>query len=39
MWKFSTTQFLREINLWDSRGAKTAIFAHLEALNIDTYES
>ena len=36
MWKFqdfSITQILREINFEDSRSAKTAIFAILEALN------
>ena len=41
VWKFhdfSITQFLREINFWDSRNAKSAIFTHLEALNLDLYE-
>ena len=36
VWKFqdfAITHILREINLWDSRSAKTAIFAILEALN------
>ena len=39
MWKFhdfSITQILREINFGDSRGAKSAISTHLEALNFDT---
>ena len=38
VWKFhnfSITQFLRAINLWDSRGAKSAILTHLEGLNSD----
>ena len=41
MWKFqgfSITQILREINLGDSRGAKSAILTHLEALNFDVNE-
>ena len=41
MWKFhdfSITQILREIDFWDSRGAKSAIFAILEALKFDFYE-
>ena len=29
---------LREINFWDSRGAKSAILTHLEAPNFDFYE-
>ena len=36
MWKFQDfciTQILREINFWDSRSAKTAIFALLGAVN------
>ena len=36
VWKvqdFSTIQILREINVGDSRSAKSAIFSHLEALN------
>ena len=36
MWKFqdfSITQILREINFWDSRSAKTAIFSILGAVN------
>ena len=36
VWKFqdfSITQILREINYWDSRIAKTDIFAILEAVN------
>ena len=35
VWKFNDfpiTQIIREINLRDFRGAKSAIFAHLEAL-------
>ena len=35
MWKFNDfpiTQIIREINLRDFRGAKSAIFAHLEVL-------
>ena len=32
------TYILREINFGDSRGAKSAIFTHLEALNLDFYE-
>ena len=41
MWKFhnfSITQILREINFADSRGAKYAILARLQALNFDLYE-
>ena len=41
MWKFhdfSITQILREINLGDSRSAKSAISTHLDALNFDLYE-
>ena len=41
VWKFhnfSITQILREINLWNSRSAKSAILTHLEALNWDFYE-
>ena len=40
MWKFqdfSVTQILREINFGDSKSAKSAILAHLEALNFDFY--
>ena len=36
VWKsqdFSIAQILREINFEDSRSAKSAILAHLEALN------
>ena len=32
------TQILREINLWDSRSAKSAILTHLMALNCNSYE-
>ena len=32
---FPTTQILREINFGDSRSAKSAVFAILEALNFD----
>ena len=38
MWKFhdfSITQILREINVEDSRIAKSEILTHLEALNFD----
>ena len=35
---FSITQILREINFRDSRTAKSAFFAILEALNLDFYE-
>ena len=41
VWKFhdfSITQILREINLGDSRSAKSAISTHLDALNFDLYE-
>ena len=41
VWKFHTfaiTQILREINLWNSRGAKSAILIHLEAQEFDFYE-
>ena len=41
MWKFqdfSGIQILREINFWDSRSAKSAIFTHLKALNFGFYE-
>ena len=41
MWKFhdfSITQILREINFWESKSAKSAIFTHKEALNSDFYE-
>jgi len=34
---FSTIQILREINFGDSLRAKSAILAHLEALNFDFY--
>ena len=32
---FSITRILREINVWDSRSAKSAILTHLEALNFE----
>jgi len=35
---FSFTQFLREINFYDSRSAKSAISTQSEALNFDFYE-
>jgi len=38
VWKFHNfpiTQILREINFWDSRSAKSAIFTHLEVLKFD----
>ena len=35
---FAITQILHEINFVDSRSAKSAIFTHLEALNLDFYE-
>ena len=38
VWKFdnfSISQILREINLGDSRGAKSAISTHSETLNFD----
>ena len=41
VWKFhknSITQILCEINFWDSRGSKSTILTHLEALNFDFYE-
>ena len=41
MWKFhdfSITQILREINLEDSRSAKSAISTIQEALNFNFYE-
>ena len=41
MWKFkkfSDTQNFREINFRDFRGSKTAILAHVEALNFDFCE-
>jgi len=41
MWKFhefAITQILREINLEDSRSAKSAILSHLEALNFDNLD-
>ena len=40
MWKFhdfSITWILRETNFEDSKGAKSAIFTHLKALNFDFY--
>ena len=41
VWKFhdfSVTQILREIKYGASKNAKSAILAHLEALNFDFYE-
>ena len=41
MWKFhklSITYILREINVWDSRNANSAVLTHLKALNFDSYE-
>ena len=41
VWKFhdfSVTQILREISFEDSGGAKSAVFAILEALNFDFYD-
>ena len=41
VWKFqdfSITQILREISFGDCRGAKSAIFTHLEALNFNFHE-
>ena len=41
VWKFhdfSITQILREINVVDSRSAKSAILTHLEPLNCDFQE-
>ena len=41
VWKFKDcfiAQILREINLGDSRSAKSVILTHLEALNFDFYE-
>ena len=35
---FSITQILREIKIGDFRSAKSAIFTHLEALNLDIYD-
>ena len=35
---FSITQILCEINFGQSRSAKSAILAHLKALNFDFYE-
>ena len=40
VWKFydfAITQILREIELGDSRSAKFAVLAHLEALNLGFY--
>ena len=37
-WDFSIPQILREIDFWDSRSAKSAIFTHLEAMNFGFYE-
>ena len=42
VWKFhdfSVTHILREINCGVSRGAKSAILKHLEALNLDFFLS
>ena len=36
--KLSITYILREINVWDSRNANSAVLTHLEALNFDSYE-
>ena len=36
---FSITQILREIKFWDSRSAKSAIYAHVKALNFLFYDS
>ena len=41
MWifhNFSITRILREINIGDSKSAKTAILTHLEALNFNFRE-
>ena len=41
MWKFhdfSSTQILREINLGDSRSAKSSFLTHSQVLNFDFYE-
>ena len=41
VWKFhdfSITHILREIKFEDSRGAQSAIFTHLEALDFGFYE-
>ena len=41
LWKchdFCIIQILREINLEDSRNAKSAILTHFKALNFDFYE-
>ena len=35
---FLSLRFLREINLWDSGSAKSAILTYLEALNFGFYE-
>ena len=42
VWKFhdfTIIQILREINLWDSKSAKSVILTHLEALNFAWYIS
>ena len=36
--KFSNTQIFREINFGGSRGEKSDIIAHLEAMNFDFYD-
>ena len=41
VWKFhdfSITQILREIKLGNSRSAKSAIFTHLQPLNLEIYK-
>ena len=41
VWKFqdfTITQILREINFWNSRSTKSAIFTQSEALNFEFYE-
>ena len=38
MWKFHNFQILLEINFGDSRSAKSAIWTHLQALNLEFYE-
>ena len=35
---FAITHILHEINIWDSRSAKSAALAHSEALNFDFHE-
>ena len=41
VWKFhdfAITKILREIDVWDSKSAKSAILTHFESLKFDFYE-